>query len=214
MSWECRYTDKESNIDFTLSHTYLWGRGAIRSAGFVISDELLNAIENRDPEIFEILEAATKNHELVFFIKDLQSGDFLEETIDMVGGESNLRTKLEAALACDSPLISPRNRELAQHYLSRLDTRIRDLEQAEAEKSYTEKRRKRFNKVRAGLMLKVIERDGYQCTKCGGTDDLSLDHIHPLSKGGSDDLENLQILCRKHNSQKNNRIPTEAEPVI
>ena len=33
------------------------------------------------------------------------------------------------------------------------------------------------------------------CQKCGRTIDLEVHHIIPRSKGGTDDLENLQVLC-------------------
>ncbi len=34
---------------------------------------------------------------------------------------------------------------------------------------------------------------------------LSVDHIVPLTRGGTNQLENLQTLCRRHNSAKHNR---------
>lgn len=211
MSWEHQYTDTESNIDFTLSHTYLYGRGAIKSAGFVITDELLEAIKNRDPKIFEILEVATQYHELVFFVKDLEGGGDFEEDIKAAGSVACFRANLKAVLACESPMITPRDREVAQRGLDYLDNRERILEQAEAQKSYTQKRRKQFNKDRADLWDLLVARDGELCAECGDTEDLSIDHKSPLSKGGSDDPENLQILCRKHNSKKGTRIPAESE---
>ena len=51
----------------------------------------------------------------------------------------------------------------------------------------------------------VFDRDGRACKQCGSTDDLSIDHIVPRSKGGSHDESNLQTLCRRCNSAKNNR---------
>lgn len=36
---------------------------------------------------------------------------------------------------------------------------------------------------------------------------LSVDHRIPKSEGGTDDPENLQILCRSCNSRKKNRMP-------
>jgi 5-methylcytosine-specific restriction endonuclease McrA len=43
----------------------------------------------------------------------------------------------------------------------------------------------------------------HRCLKCGRTDrPLSVDHIIPLSCGGSHRIENLQPLCRNCNSSK------------
>lgn len=48
----------------------------------------------------------------------------------------------------------------------------------------------------------VYDRDGWACVTCGRGDDLSLDHIQPVSRGGSDDIDNLQTMCRSCNSRK------------
>lgn len=56
------------------------------------------------------------------------------------------------------------------------------------------------------LRMAVYERDGFTCLHCGGTENLSLDHIHPYSRGGEDTIENLQTLCRSCNSRKGARV--------
>ena len=43
------------------------------------------------------------------------------------------------------------------------------------------------------------------CVFCGAVDDLTVDHIVPLSRGGNDDRDNLQTLCRSCNSGKRDR---------
>lgn len=58
---------------------------------------------------------------------------------------------------------------------------------------------------RAGRAF-VMQRDGYACVLCGSDLRLSLDHIHPYSKGGTDEPENLRVLCRSCNSRKGNRV--------
>lgn len=61
-------------------------------------------------------------------------------------------------------------------------------------------------KIPASLRAEIYERDGNACLVCGSADDLTLDHIHPWSKGGEDTLENLRTLCRPCNSSKGDRI--------
>lgn len=53
----------------------------------------------------------------------------------------------------------------------------------------------------------VYIRDKGRCAACGSATDLAFDHIVPLAKGGSaTSVDNVQLLCRKHNSEKAARI--------
>jgi DNA-directed RNA polymerase subunit RPC12/RpoP len=63
------------------------------------------------------------------------------------------------------------------------------------------------------LRLEIYARDGYQCVTCGSIVDLSLDHIHPWSLGGSDERENLQTMCRPCNSRKGAKV-VEGHPAV
>lgn len=40
------------------------------------------------------------------------------------------------------------------------------------------------------------------CAACGATEDLTVDHIVPLARGGRGELSNLQTLCRMCNGSK------------
>lgn len=90
--------------------------------------------------------------------------------------------------------------ELRQHII-RLKQKKKTLEM---KLELTRQRRSEFNSRHNQLLLQLIERDGYICKHpgCDVQEELTIDHIVPLSKGGSDDLENLQLMCRSHNSLK------------
>lgn len=62
-----------------------------------------------------------------------------------------------------------------------------------------------------GKKEKVFKNDGYKCLCCGSKEDLTVDHIIPISKGGNSSYYNLQTLCNKCNSLKDNKIITIEE---
>jgi len=53
----------------------------------------------------------------------------------------------------------------------------------------------------------VWKRDQGKCIDCGSKDNLHFDHILPFSKGGSSVLvDNIQLLCARHNLTKSNKL--------
>lgn len=56
------------------------------------------------------------------------------------------------------------------------------------------------------LLTILGKRDGFKCAKCGSPDKLQIDHIVPLALNGSNDLDNLQILCQPCNGSKHDRV--------
>lgn len=85
--------------------------------------------------------------------------------------------------------------------------RERRIERVEKRKIEMETR-KRFNSIRRGIVKWLAARDGYKCSEpeCRCKTDLEVDHIIPITKGGTNDLSNFQLLCHSHNSSKGNRI--------
>lgn len=73
------------------------------------------------------------------------------------------------------------------------------LIQRETRNTENRRKRKRFGTME---FRKLAERDGFKCAICNTTKELEIDHIIPFSKGGNDDLSNLQLLCRTCNAQK------------
>ena len=69
---------------------------------------------------------------------------------------------------------------------------------------------KRVRDVSLKKRTAVLERDNYTCQMCGKNRydgvKLEVDHIIPVSKGGSDNMSNLQTLCFDCNRGKSNKI--------
>jgi 5-methylcytosine-specific restriction endonuclease McrA len=69
-----------------------------------------------------------------------------------------------------------------------------------------------FNKAVHGRML-IYWRDGYRCQFCAkkfSAAELTLDHILPKSRGGSNRPDNLVTACKSCNNRKGARTPEEA----
>lgn len=52
------------------------------------------------------------------------------------------------------------------------------------------------------IRKEVYLRDAYECVACGSQANLTIDHIVPEMEGGTNDIENLQTLCRACNAKK------------
>jgi 5-methylcytosine-specific restriction endonuclease McrA len=64
-----------------------------------------------------------------------------------------------------------------------------------------------------GVMLtrqNIFKRDNYQCQYCGTSEDLTLDHVVPKSRGGRTSWDNLITACKRCNSRKGDFTPEEA----
>jgi 5-methylcytosine-specific restriction endonuclease McrA len=63
--------------------------------------------------------------------------------------------------------------------------------------------------IKPSLRFEILKRDGYRCQMCGVTAKdgatLEIDHITPVSKGGGNDADNLQVLCRDCNAGKSDQ---------
>jgi hypothetical protein len=62
-------------------------------------------------------------------------------------------------------------------------------------------------KLSTAKRRRIMERDAYRCRHCGDHRRLSIDHIVPRSAGGSNEDDNLQVLCVPCNMKKGARRP-------
>jgi hypothetical protein len=60
-------------------------------------------------------------------------------------------------------------------------------------------------KMRQIVRERILNKCNNKCVKCGSDEKLEVDHIIPLSIGGREDEDNMQILCKKCNRKKYNK---------
>jgi hypothetical protein len=56
------------------------------------------------------------------------------------------------------------------------------------------------------VKTEVWQRDHGRCVQCDATDYLEFDHVIPRSRGGADTVGNIQLLCRRCNLAKSDKI--------
>lgn len=75
-----------------------------------------------------------------------------------------------------------------------------------------EHRRRSHEPISGSIRYEVLKRAEFRCELCGISAEeksLEVDHIHPKSLGGKDDLSNYQALCYSCNSCKGNKDTTD-----
>lgn len=60
----------------------------------------------------------------------------------------------------------------------------------------------------------IYRRDGYTCQYCGSTRSLTIDHLIPKSRGGTDCWENLTLACGPCNVKKGNKLLQQTGMVL
>lgn len=56
----------------------------------------------------------------------------------------------------------------------------------------------------------VLARDNFRCVYCGEADaEMHIDHVVPISRGGSNEVDNLVAACAACNSSKGDKLPSE-----
>jgi len=71
------------------------------------------------------------------------------------------------------------------------------------------RRNKDIGKIDIKLWLNKLIDFGGKCAYCGSLEKIQIDHIIPISKGGSNHIDNLQPLCLHCNISKGSKIKVE-----
>ena len=80
------------------------------------------------------------------------------------------------------------------------------LKAAEGTSVATPLRREPTRVIPSAVKKAVWLRDGGKCVLCGASDETHFDHELPFSRGGSSTVENVRVLCARHNLEKGARI--------
>jgi len=72
---------------------------------------------------------------------------------------------------------------------------------------YYHKKNKKDGNARVSLNRRnIMIRDNFMCQYCGSDNNLTLDHVHPASKGGPRSWENLATACSPCNTRKGDKM--------
>jgi HNH endonuclease len=115
------------------------------------------------------------------------------------------RHRLELTVSDDVRAKLERARDLMSHRIRRNDLETVLDHALDALLAKLEKERV-GDGISRSVRREVFERDGEQCTftddggnRCPARADLEVDHIVPRARGGTNDAENLRVVCRAHN---------------
>lgn len=113
-----------------------------------------------------------------------------------------------------------RARDIAKQWNSSLPAILNDLTVIRGEQSYyglkPQYETQNIRAARMGICGKLTEKDWNNalkrtnncCAICGRNDiDLTIDHIIPISRGGTNTPDNIQPLCKSCNCRKGNSTP-------
>ncbi len=64
----------------------------------------------------------------------------------------------------------------------------------------------RRSRIAETVRHEVWRRDQGKCVECGSNENLEFDHIIPVSRGGSNTVRNIQLLCESCNRRKSDSI--------
>jgi hypothetical protein len=193
---------------------------------FKLNDlKTISAIKNKNQILFELLEEELKSVEYYALFTFFNFLDCLDDDYDHGYIDDNMFTNIACSWSEESLLkfveeIIEKSNLMLKKYKHSIPDWVRDKVNKyclqaqnfkqkkinrQAKDFFIELRRREFQSLRKDLIIMLINRDDYKCKVCETHDNITVDHIIPLSKGGTDELDNLQLLCRSCNSSKGNK---------
>ena len=177
-----------------MSHIYqpVMIRNLIRNKGKANSESIAKDLLTYDVSQVEYYQLITKN----------MVGKVLTNNRGITHKEGD-----EYSLLGYESLTAEEQKELIQLCDSKIDEYIE-----KRGKNIWQHRRVSSRAIPGSIRYQVLKRAGTKCESCGIDNSkraIEVDHIHPVSKGGKNELANYQALCYVCNSQKSNKDDTE-----
>ena len=177
-----------------MSHIYqpVMIRNLIKNKGKANSESIAKDLVTYDVSQVEYYQLITKN----------MVGKVLTNNRGITHKEGD-----EYSLVGYETLTKEEQKELIQLCDSKIDEYIE-----KRGKNIWKHRRVSSRAIPGSIRYQVLKRAGTKCESCGIDNSkraIEVDHIHPVSKGGKNELANYQALCYVCNSQKSNKDDTE-----
>ena len=164
----------------------------LKKGGYASTEQIAKSILNHDPTQVDYYKEVVKNMVGKVLTSNRGITSKTGDTYSLIDAEKLTKTQIKELIT------------LCQDKIKEYDIK-RDGSQWE--------HRKRGRKPISGsIRYKVITRARGRCEACGASiqeRSIEVDHIHPKSLGGKDDLSNYQALCYVCNTQKNNKDDTD-----
>lgn len=105
--------------------------------------------------------------------------------------------------------LNPKRKDIHKRHMAKPEAKAkataRILRLTKTVPYYRQLKRLKDSKAYQELRQEMIVKFG-MCFNCHSEEDLTIDHIVPMSIGGKHEIENLQVLCRSCNSRKKQEV--------
>ncbi|QWD95420.1 HIT domain-containing protein [Polynucleobacter sp. MG-Unter2-18] len=176
--------------DMSMSHIYqpVMLIELLKGGGKASVREIAQAILNHDPTQVDYYSEIVKNMVGKVLTKSRGITEKEKDTYLLRGSDQlSDAEKAELVALCESKILDYEIKRNGEHW---------------------DHRKRGRNPILGSIRYEVLKRSKFRCDLCGISADkrsLEVDHIHPKSLGGKDDISNYQSLCYLCNAQKNNR---------
>jgi 5-methylcytosine-specific restriction endonuclease McrA len=175
--------------------------------GFDVGDEdIVNLILKRDPSIFDFLVDAVLNVKDLSELMWASEGYYVDHIMpEKYPDKKELKERIEHLISVAPKFECEDTAEELKKYLAWMEEQETKRLLRKEVRGKAKIVRRDLQKDYDKLFMLVGRRDGFCCVECGENTGLTLDHKLAVINGGTNDPDNLQLMCKSHNSSKGAR---------